>query len=124
MTVPLADAHAAQGLLQVVAGYWWLIVIFGGAVLDWIGEQFGMGMVALRRRRHERRSHELELKQLDLRIAQARAGQAAPGTAGPGLCRHRKAVPVRTSAGDVVAWLCPSCDTKLPKEFSIYEEDL
>jgi DNA-binding IclR family transcriptional regulator len=81
-------------------------------------------MIALRRRKHERRKHELKLKRLELRIAQARTDQAAPAAAEPGLCRHRKAVPVRTNDGDVVAWLCTSCDTRLPREFSIYEEDL
>jgi hypothetical protein len=39
MTAPLAAAHTTEDVLQVILSYWWLILIFGGAVLEWIGEQ-------------------------------------------------------------------------------------
>ena len=31
-----------------------------------------------------------------------------------GPCAHPAAVPVETLAGELVAWLCPACDLRLP----------
>ncbi len=132
-------AHAdSGGILDILLSYWWLAALswwfsafFGGSILEWITESFGVGLAALRRSvwdRHERKlelnERELQLKRLELLIAQASAAGVAVAAPAPGLCRHRKALPVRSGDGDVVAWLCQSCDTQLPPEFSIYAEDL
>ena len=41
----------------------------------------------------------------------------------PGPCVHRRVVPV-ISDEEVVAWLCRSCDKKLPADWAVREEDL
>jgi hypothetical protein len=122
-----AAAHPGiiADLIVIWSNWWWAILIFGGSALEFIGASFGCGASALRKASKRRYKRTLELKRLELRIAQAKAGPAVTGTApDPGLCRHRKAVPVRDSDGNVVSWLCRSCETQLPPEFSIYEEDL
>lgn len=35
-----------------------------------------------------------------------------------GRCAHRPAVPVDTCLGERVAWLCPTCDQRLPAGWS------
>jgi hypothetical protein len=35
-----------------------------------------------------------------------------------GACAHPKAVPVKSTLGETVAWLCPACDTQLPAEWA------
>lgn len=108
-------------VLNWLLNHWWVffwLAIFGvfEGVRDFfigIAEAVG-GVFTLR---HDRK----------VELARAKAEGEPPPTAAlpvPGPCRHRKAVPVRTSEGDVVAWLCRACDTKLPADFSIYEEDL
>lgn len=122
MTIASASAGTVS-IVNLFAAWWWLLIPIGGAVLEWIGERFDMGVAALRKRAKLRRKHQLELKKLELQIAQAHAGH--PGApAVPDLCRHRQAVPVRDNDGNVLAWLCRSCDQQLPAGFSIYEEDL
>jgi hypothetical protein len=72
-------------------------------------------------RRHKRRMKELRAQE---RIA--RAGREA-GTAvlpKPGPCVHRNVVPVVSKAEEVVAWLCRSCEARLPAEWAVREEDL
>lgn len=34
-----------------------------------------------------------------------------------GGCAHPEAVPVETLGGELVAWLCPGCDERLPPEW-------
>jgi len=41
----------------------------------------------------------------------------------PGPCVHRHVIPV-ISDEKVVAWLCRSCDQKLPADWAVREEDL
>ena len=56
----------------------------------------------------------------------ARAGRQA-GVAAlpkPGPCVHRNVTSVVSKADEVVAWLCKSCDAKLPADWSVREEDL
>lgn len=117
-------ARGGTDWLTIAISYWWVWLLIGGGILDWIAETFDIGVAALHRRSKLRHKRKLELKKVELRIAQARAGRMEAPTPAPGLCRHRKAVPVRDGEGDVVAWLCRSCDTQLPKEFSVYTEDL
>jgi hypothetical protein len=73
-------------------------------------------------RRHKRRMKELRLR---ARIAE---GAVLPRPAGqgsaPGPCVHRNVVPVVSAAEEVVAWLCRSCETRLPADWAVREEDL
>jgi hypothetical protein len=92
-------------LLIVVLNSWWLAPLTG----EWLIKPF-LELV----RQH--REHTLDRKRLELRIAQA-SGE-------PGLCAHTIAVPVRDNAGNLVVWLCPACDTQLPRSSSVCEEDL
>lgn len=116
-------ATGSHSLLNTLLSWWWLALIWGGALLEWAGEKYDLGVRALRRRSKRRHKQKLERLRLELAITQARrAGAAAEPV--PGTCVHRKAVPVRNNDGDVLAWLCRSCDTQLPADFSIYREDL
>src|ERR1700724_303842 len=119
MSISASTASAADNWLSIVLSYWWVFLLFGGVILEFVGDVFTTVWCALTdipKHRHERR---MELRRLEL---EAR-GEGVPPTA-PGLCRHRKAVPVRGAEGDVLAWLCRACDTQLPRDFSVYEEDL
>lgn len=71
--------------------------------------------------RHKRRMKELRLQ---ARIA-AREGEGNRAAIAPvpGPCVHRNVVPV-VSDEAVVAWLCRSCDTRLPADWAVREEDL
>ncbi len=50
-------AHAdSGGILDILLSYWWLAALswwfsafFGGSILEWITESFGVGLAALRR---------------------------------------------------------------------------
>jgi hypothetical protein len=120
-----AAAHAGTDWLSALLSYWWLFLLFGGAVLEWIGETFNVGLSALHRRSKLKHRRKLEALQLELEIAQAKTGQpAAAGNLPAAPCRHRNVVGVRDRTETVVAWLCRGCDTRLPADFSVYEEDL
>lgn len=122
-------------LVEILAGYWWLLLIFGGAVLDFIAETLGVGIGAARaraRRKRERleaeRRHQLKLRQLELEIARAQAGQAATPAASqprPGPCVHRdvKAVIGPYPEEKLLAWLCV-CGEQLPPNHAVRAEDL
>jgi hypothetical protein len=56
--------------------------------------------------------------------AEAVTSPPAAGTLPAAPCRHRNVVSVRDRTDKVVAWLCKGCDTSLPADFSVYEEDL
>lgn len=123
----MAQSHAdgshggADAIIFIVILFW----VFGG--FTYVGTHYRGAKKSWRKWTAARRDHKLAMRRVELEIAQAKAERISPPAASataPGLCRHRKAVPVRTTEGDVVAWLCTSCDTKLPREFSIYEEDL
>jgi hypothetical protein len=98
--------------------HWFLIFllsalgVFGG-IRDFAVETFN----AVTGIRHKRRMRELRLQ---ARIA---AGQPA-ALPKPGLCVHRNVVPVVSAEEKVVAWLCRSCDTRLPEDWAVREEDL
>ena len=63
-----------------------------------------------------RRLELLEDRLLDLQAALTLQDRALPAP-----CAHEKAVPVPAIGGNVVAWLCPQCDTQLPQDFSSLE---
>jgi hypothetical protein len=107
---------AALGAVLALGGAWHavLILVFLAAAL-W-AEEVARALIraagAVRGRARQRR-RELDLRRLAL--------QGLPVTAP---CAHRQAVPVRGLSGDdVVAWLCPQCDTQLPAEFSASGEN-
>lgn len=124
MLADAATAHAGASVLETILSCWWLFLIFGGAILEWVADTFDTGLRALRRRSKGKRKHQVELKRLELEIAQARSGAALPATVKPGPCVHRNVVPVVSKAEDVVAWLCRSCDERLPANWAVREEDL
>jgi hypothetical protein len=116
---------AGDDLLAYLAANWWWLIWFAGGAIDWVLETFDAGLGALARtsrRRHRRRMARLRL---ELEIAQA--GVVPPDAARTlpaAQCRHRNVVSVRDRSETVVAWLCRGCDTRLPADFSVYEEDL
>jgi hypothetical protein len=120
--VALASAAhtATPWFIAFVENYWWLLLLFGGGILEWIGETFNCGLSALvewSEIRHERK----------LELARARAAAEpppSPATLPAAPCRHRNVVSVRDRTETVVAWLCKGCDARLPADFSVYEEDL
>jgi hypothetical protein len=114
-------------VLRLLATYFWLLFVFGGVILSWLGEVFDVGISALKRRRKARRKHELALRRLELKIAQAKAAAALPaGTLPePGPCPHRpRNVKPVYSGDEPVAWLCTACGTQLPANWAVRSEDL
>jgi hypothetical protein len=89
-------------------------VLFGG--------RGALGIPRCRERARQRRELNLRLRrleslyqrQLELQTALTLQGLPAP-------CAHEQAVPVPAIGGNVVAWLCPQCDTQLPQDFSTLE---
>ena len=112
--VVLGALLAAGGAWQAVA-----ILVFLAAVLwaEEIGGTLARAAGAVQARARTRRRLELlERRLLELQAAMALQGQALPAP-----CAHEQAVPVRAIGGNVVAWLCPQCDTQLPQDFSTLE---
>jgi hypothetical protein len=58
------------------------------------------------------------------RIARATRQAEVAALPKPGPCVHRNVTSVVSKADEVVAWLCKSCDAKLPADWSVREEDL
>jgi hypothetical protein len=128
----LANAHtnsAGADLVAILASYWWVFLLCGGAILEWVGERFDMGLSAIRRGSRLRYKRRLALKKLELQIAQARTQPASAVAAvdrKPGPCAHRGAKQIRTMDGVLVGWLCPreGCDERLPADWAVAAEDL
>jgi hypothetical protein len=127
----VASHHAASGTDWWARIFWgWLIFVGAG---EWIGDKYNIGVRALARRRQRRRKHQLALKKLELKIAQEMAG-ARPATtleeeekaAAPGPCPHRpRNIKAVIGTDDVLrSWLCTACDTQLPADWAVREEDL
>ena len=125
----LAKGGAGDDLVVFLAANWWWLIWFAGGAIDWVLETFDAGLGALARR--SRRSHKRRMARLRLELQIAEAQGAAPQprvttapAVAPGRCRHRNVVSVRDRADVIVAWLCRSCDTKLPADWAVCEEDL
>jgi hypothetical protein len=118
--VALGAALAAGGAWQAV-----VILVFLAAVL-WAEEAAGAlakAAGAVRERARQRR-RELGLRRLELlerRLLELQAALSLQGQGLPAPCAHEQAVPVPAIGGNVVAWLCPQCDTQLPQDFSTLE---
>lgn len=99
---------------------WWVfffLAVFGvfGGIRDFfvdIAYALGGGT------KHKRKLKELKLKK---QIAEANANVK---TVTPGPCVHRNVRPVIGVDDEVKAWLCKSCDTQLPADWAVREEDL
>lgn len=115
-------------LLNWLLVHWWVffwLSVFGvfKAVREFfVGLARALGSIG--ERRHQRRMRELELH---AEIERHAAGGAIPESilaVKPGPCVHRKVVPVIAADETVAAWLCRSCDTQLPADWAVREEDL
>lgn len=95
--------------------FFWLAVfgVFEG-VRDFFVETFNM----ITGVRHKRRMKELRLR------AQITAPVPASPAVKPGPCVHRRVVPVIAPDETLAAWLCRSCDTQLPPDWAVRQEDL
>jgi len=135
-----AHAVSSDDIWTFIEANWIWVLIFGGGIIDFLLETFdaGIGSIARAgRRRHRRRMERLRLQ---LKIEKARAAtqvqlagdNSSQFQAGrsltmprPGRCVHRNVTAVVASGtDDVVAWLCKTCDTKLPPDWAVREEDL
>lgn len=129
-----SHAAASPGVITFLEDYWWLLLIFGGGIVEWIGETFDVGASAIARagkRRHRRRMERLKL---ELQVAQARMPQTSreiplpPVPSGarpiPARCVHRRVKQVRDRNDHLVAWLCEGCDSQLPADWAVASEDL
>lgn len=121
-----ATAHASTGTdwLGTLLSYWWLFLIFGGGILEWIGETFNVGLSAMYRRAELRHQRQMDIRRVELEITQARTGAVPSSALKPGPCVHRNVVPVVAADESVTAWLCRSCDKQLPADWAVREEDL
>jgi hypothetical protein len=119
-----ATAHAGTDWGSIIAAWWWAALIFGGAILGWIGEACDAGLTALHRRSKRRHKRRMDLKRIDLQIAiaQVQAGMP-PSLPKPGPCVHRNVRPVIAADDELVGWLC-ACDAQLPADWAVREEDL
>lgn len=101
-------------------GVFFLLGFFGvfGAIRDFIVD------VARALGGHRRRKdRELSRRVRKLEAAQAAVPAGTPGPK-PGRCVHRNVTAVVGTDDTVVAWLCRSCDTQLPADWAVREEDL
>ena len=112
---------AVLGALLAAGGAWQAVAILVllAAVLwaEEIGGTLARAAGSVRKRARARRRLEL----LENRLLELQAAMALQGQALPARCAHEQAVPVRAIGGNVVAWLCPQCDTQLPQNFSTLE---
>lgn len=121
-----ATSDGGTDWVALLVGYWWVILIFGGAILGWIGETLDCGLTALRRRAKVKHKRKLELAKLQLQIAQAHGAPVAEVSAvpKPGPCVHRRVRQVRDRGDELVGWLCAGCDAQLPADWAVAQEDL
>lgn len=127
--MPSAHTATSDGGTDWVAlaiSYWWVILIFGGAILEFLGETFDVGLSALHRRSKMKHKRKLQALKLELQIAQARSGAPVAEVAGPtpGPCVHRRVRQVRDRGDELVGWLCTGCDAQLPAGWAVAKEDL
>lgn len=115
-------SKAGHDTLATVLSYWWVVWLFGGAVLAFIGKAWDCGTSSARRAlrvRHERR----------LEVERIRAKYARPAPSlrpSPGPCQHLRVSQVRDRGDELVAWLClnEGCGKQLPAGWAVAAEDL
>jgi hypothetical protein len=108
---------AKIGVALALGGAWHAvgIVVLIAAVL-WADEIAVATVKALRAALKEVRERARQRRELNRRRMELEAALAWQGQGMPLPCAPRQAVPVLVD-GDVVAWLCPACDTQLPANF-------
>lgn len=115
-----------QAVSQNIGWIIFLVLVFGGAVIEVLGKVFSIPFLALSGRGKSKRKHQLALKKLELQIAEARTRSVPQDEdAPPGPCQHYRVTPV-VSDDEVMAWLCknPECSAQLPADFAVRAEDL
>ena len=125
----MTSAHTATSdggtdWVALAISYWWVILIFGGAILEFLGETFDVGLSALHRRSKMKHKRKLQALRLELEIAQARSGASGAALVKPGPCVHRRVRQVRDRGDELVGWLCTGCDAQLPADWAVAQEDL
>ena len=111
-------------VLDWAVQHWFLIFILSMlGVFEGVRDFFVGAWQEITGTRHKRRMKELRARERIAR-ASAKAGVAALPKSKPGPCVHRNVVPVVSKAEEVVAWLCRTCETRLPAEWAVREEDL
>lgn len=98
--------------------FFWLAVfgVFEG-VRDFFLSAFD-AIAAIGERRHQRRIEEIRAAAPVVTVPARIPGKT------PGPCVHRHVVQVRDSFDELVGWLCKSCETQLPADWAVREEDL
>lgn len=116
---------AALGAALAAGGAWHAVLILAilVAVLwaDEIADTAARALGAARERARQRR--ELDLRWQELEAEQARQALARQGQAPPVPCAHEHPEDVRDLAGNLVARLCPQCETQLPPDFEVVKGD-
>ena len=99
--------------------FFWLAIfgVFEGVRDFFIG--IFEAIAGIGERRHQRRIEELRAQAPTLPAGPV---PAAPKTPGP--CVHRNVTPVIAADDSLVGWLCRSCETRLPADWAVREEDL
>ena len=129
MSAATAHSDHAADILGTILSYWWLLLIFGGGILEWIAETFDVGLTALRRRAKVKHKRRMELERLKVRLAEAQGRPAvllppAAQAKAPGPCVHRNVTAIVAADDSLVGWLCKSCDKRLEPDWAVREEDL
>jgi hypothetical protein len=102
------------------AHWFWIFLLAILGVFDWMRDfcvDVARAAANIGERRHKRRMKELRLQ------AKIAAGEKTL-TVKPGHCVHRNVVPVIAADETLTAWLCRTCDTQLPVDWAVREEDL
>lgn len=122
-------AHGDTPWYVVLMSYWWLLLLFGGTIISAISSAFSITIKALGHWSHTRHQRKLEL-------AQARAQSVRVAERGrkfkdsvndsltlvPGPCVHHRLMPVHAVTGELVAWLCRTCEERLPADYAHLED--
>lgn len=123
-------AHGGTPWYVVLMSYWWLLLLFGGAIVSVISSAFSTTVKALghwSRTRHQRKLELAQIRAQAVRVAdQGRKFEDSVNDSlklVPGPCAHRRLMPVHAVTGELVAWLCRTCDQRLPADYAHLEED-
>jgi hypothetical protein len=109
-------------ILNWAGDHWFLIfILWGLGLFEGVRDFFVDTWKAVTGTRHKRRMKELRAQE---RIARAGRQPEVAGLPAPGPCVHRNVAAVVSRADKVVAWLCRTCDAKLPADWAVREEDL
>jgi hypothetical protein len=98
--------------------FFWLFVL---GVFEGVRDFFvsiAMTVASIGDRKHQRRIEEIRA------LHPAPPDVLTSTVPKPGPCVHRNVTPVVSAADEVVAWLCRTCETRLPADWAIREEDL